>query len=155
MSLLRRAWPPAIFVFLALLALAGCGDAGTAAPPASPTTGGSGAAARPSPTTAGLAAAVPSPAPTPQPAAAAAPTIVDVTALDNIFEPPYLEVRAGTTVRWLNRGQDDHDVVADDGSFVSPVFKPGQTYEFTFTGAGTFPYLCDLHEGMTGTVVVR
>jgi plastocyanin len=83
-----------------------------------------------------------------------APGAVQIAALDNRFEPPHLEVRAGTLVRWQNQGTDDHDVVAEDLSFESPVLKPGETFERDFSAPGTFPYLCDLHEGMVGTVVV-
>ena len=64
-------------------------------------------------------------------------------------------VAAGGSVTWTNRDAEAHNVVASDGSFVSPLVDPGQTYTRTFPSAGSFPYLCSLHAGMAGTVTVR
>jgi plastocyanin len=80
---------------------------------------------------------------------------VQIAVRDNVFEPPFVEVRAGTLVRWHNQGRDDHDVVAEDSSFESPVLRPGEAYERVFDSPGSFPYLCDLHDNMTATIVVR
>jgi plastocyanin len=71
------------------------------------------------------------------------------------FQPPALEVRAGTTVRWVNGDPEDHDVIANDNSFEALPFGPGGTYEHVFAAAGTFPYFCDLHANMEGTITVR
>jgi hypothetical protein len=105
-------------------------------------------------------AATPVP-PTPQ--GEAPPTITPVPGLppaevvmrDNVFEPANVEVPAGTLVRWVNRGANDHDVIADDLSFESPVVRPNQTYEMVFGQPGTYSYVCDLHDGMTGTIVAQ
>ena len=80
---------------------------------------------------------------------------VRIIARDNRFDPEYVEVQSGTLVRWENRGANDHDVVADDLAFESPVFRPGQTYQYVFGQPGAFTYLCDLHEGMIGTITVQ
>jgi Copper binding proteins, plastocyanin/azurin family len=31
----------------------------------------------------------------------------------------------------------------------------GKTFQHTFTTAGTFPYFCQVHPGMAGTVIVK
>ncbi len=80
---------------------------------------------------------------------------VQVVARDDEFVPAYVEVLPGTLVRWVNRGVNDHDVVADDGSFESPVFRPGQLVEVVFGAPGSFAYVCTLHEDMIGVVEVR
>lgn len=36
----------------------------------------------------------------------------------------------------------------------SPVITPAGTFQHVFATAGTFPYHCTLHAGMTGTVIV-
>ena len=79
-----------------------------------------------------------------------------VSVVDNRFEPVTLEVPVGSTVRWTNNGREDHDVVASDlKAFESPLLKPGQTFEVTFSQAAQIPYVCTLHDGMTGMLTVR
>lgn len=41
------------------------------------------------------------------------------------------------------------------GFFHSGLLNRGQTFSMTFATAGTFPYLCVIHPGMTGQVVVE
>jgi plastocyanin len=73
---------------------------------------------------------------------------------DNVFVPQELVVPAGTMVTWVNAGADDHTIVAKDLSFDSGVVKPGQSWQRLFEFPGEYPYLCDLHEGMEGKIVV-
>ncbi len=77
-----------------------------------------------------------------------------VTILNTGFEPPSVNVTAGETVTWTNRGTANHQVVADDGSFTSPVLAPGQTYQHTFGTAGTFNYHDGLNAARKGSVIV-
>ncbi|MBI4340620.1 MAG: cytochrome P460 family protein [Chloroflexi bacterium] len=73
------------------------------------------------------------------------------------FQPGTRTVKVGTTVRWTDSIIDgiNHTATANDGTFNSGVLKPGQTFEFTFTAAGGFSYVCSLHpEQMRGTIVV-
>ena len=71
------------------------------------------------------------------------------------FDPPALEVAAGTTVTWTNQDPAPHTVTADDGSFASEILEPGMTFDFTFATAGTYAYSCQIHPSMEGTVAVR
>jgi plastocyanin len=61
----------------------------------------------------------------------------------------------GETVAWVNEDAPQHDVVANDGSFKSDLLDKGQTFTFTFTKAGTFPFYCSIHPQMKGTVTVQ
>ena len=87
---------------------------------------------------------------------------VDVVALDNTFRPERVEVVAGTTVRWENRGRNDHDVVPADDTVAWGVdasgFAAGDEYTRLFDTPGEYPYFCSIHgtkdAGMIGTVVV-
>lgn len=86
----------------------------------------------------------------------------DVTALDNSFDAQVVKVAPGTTVRWTNKGRQDHDVIpAEGGSWGAEVddFHPGDVYEHTFVEPGTYDYYCTIHgtsdRGMIGTVIVE
>ena len=77
-----------------------------------------------------------------------------VSAKNNFFDPQNINVSVGDTVEWTNRGTHTHTVTADDGSFDSGDLAPNQTFRQTFQTAGTVPYHCEIHSGMTGTVTV-
>jgi amicyanin len=76
--------------------------------------------------------------------------------IDNFsFGPAELTVRVGTTVKWTNRDDIPHTVVSTDKVFKSKVLDTDETFSFTFSEAGTFPYFCSIHPKMTGKVVVQ
>jgi plastocyanin len=91
---------------------------------------------------------------TARPSATAAVAIVEMG--DNFFDPAQLTVKVGTTVTWKVVGQSTHDLAARDGSFLDRTMTFGQTFSFTFTKAGRYPYVCMQHEGdgMVGEVTV-
>jgi plastocyanin len=75
------------------------------------------------------------------------------------FSPAQLTIKVGTTVVWTSEDNAPHTVTADDGSFDSGNLKKGDSFSFTFTKAGTFPYYCAYHGtagggGMAGTITV-
>ena len=81
--------------------------------------------------------------------------VVPVTIDNFVFEPERLTVKAGTTVTWVNRDDIPHTVVSTDKVFKSKVLDTSETFSFTFSAAGTFPYFCSLHPKMTGRVIVQ
>lgn len=88
-------------------------------------------------------------------AASPSPANADVK-IDNFsFGPDNLTVPAGTTVTWTNRDDIPHTVVSTDGVFRSKVRDTDETFSYTFSKPGTYPYFCTIHPKMTGTVVVR
>jgi plastocyanin len=73
---------------------------------------------------------------------------------DDYFEPTDAVVDPGTTLMWINRGQEQHTVTSDDGQFDSGVLEPGDTFLTTVEGSGTLTYHCTLHPEMTGSITV-
>lgn len=72
------------------------------------------------------------------------------------FNPPILTVDVGTTVMWTNKDGDLHDVYSDPpGIFGQQLPGSGGTASHTFNQAGTYNYVCTLHAGMSGTIVVK
>ncbi|MBI5667220.1 MAG: hypothetical protein HZC41_04360 [Chloroflexi bacterium] len=45
--------------------------------------------------------------------------------------------------------------VAAGESFSSGLFNPGQSFSLTFTEPGVYPYVCNIHPGMNGVIVVE
>ena len=63
-------------------------------------------------------------------------------------------VKAGTTVTFENDDDIPHLVVATDGSFRSKALDTGDSFAFTFTKSGDFPYFCGIHPQMQGKITV-
>lgn len=74
------------------------------------------------------------------------------------FIPKNLDVPEGAIVRWINGTNSEHNVVAKEGAFKSPMLtQKNAQYEFRFTRKGTYEYYCVPHRimGMKGMVVVK
>lgn len=85
----------------------------------------------------------------------AAGSSVKLTA-DNTFQSASVSVAAGDTVNFVWEG-GFHDVTFADGvGSGAPVGDVGTTYSRTFDTAGSFAYVCTIHQamGMVGTVTV-
>ena len=72
------------------------------------------------------------------------------------FLPQVISVVIGVnnTVTWINQDLIAHNIISNTGAFASEDLSSGQTYTFTFTQAGTYPYYCSYHP-MEGVVIVR
>ncbi|MHB1486331.1 MAG: cupredoxin domain-containing protein [Acidimicrobiales bacterium] len=70
------------------------------------------------------------------------------------FSPTPLTVQVGTTITVHNEDNTTHTVTATDGSFNTGNIAGGGTATFTVTRAGTFPYICNIHQFMHGTLTV-
>jgi plastocyanin len=79
--------------------------------------------------------------------------IVD-DAESNSYNPNPLEVEAGQTVTWVNDDSAIHTVTSTDGTFESDILQRGEIFNHTFDRQGEYPYYCDLHPNMVGTVSV-
>lgn len=71
------------------------------------------------------------------------------------FTPRTETLDFGTKVVWTNHDRTNHQIVADNGAFASPILRPGKTYTFTFGQSGTFRYHDALHPGLTGALTVK
>ncbi|MBI4141539.1 cupredoxin domain-containing protein [Candidatus Woesearchaeota archaeon] len=71
------------------------------------------------------------------------------------FVPNNINIKTGTTVTWRNEDPVPHNVISNDGTLQSPLLHQGDVWSFTFDKQGTYSYVCSLHSGMKGNVVVE
>jgi len=72
-----------------------------------------------------------------------------------MFIPARLTVHPGATVTVINRDQVAHTVTSSSGGFDTGDIQPGQSVTFTAPDrAGSFPYICSIHQYMSGTLTV-
>jgi len=84
----------------------------------------------------------------------------EVSVRDSSFSPGSLTIPVGTTVTWRHTGSMVHTVTSGtrgnpSGLFNSGDMNNGDTFQFTFSSTGTFPYYCTYHNGMNGTIIVQ
>ena|SRR5665647_997254 len=79
--------------------------------------------------------------------------IIDVTIKGFAFQPTTTTISIGDTIRWTNMDSVNHDIKGD--TFDSGMMSPNTTFEFTFTQAGTYNYICSIHPSMQGLIVVQ
>ncbi|HZR94357.1 MAG TPA: cupredoxin domain-containing protein [Gaiellaceae bacterium] len=87
------------------------------------------------------------------PAANAATATVQIRSTG--FSPGALTIDKGDRVTWRNVDKVDHQVVADDGAFASPILRPNQSWTSTLGTAGTFRYHDALRPKLTAKVTVK
>lgn len=83
---------------------------------------------------------------------------VTVSMEDNFFDASNITVEPGTTVTWVQNGNNPHTTTSYDGLWDSGMMAGGSgaTSSYTFNEPGTYEYYCIPHEsqGMVGTVTV-
>jgi plastocyanin len=136
------------WLVVALLALASCGgddDGDTTTPEnagatTAPAEGGTAAETEPS----GNA-----PAPSGEAVRAEKVEIVDFA-----YDPDPVTIQAGGKVTWINRDSAPHTATADDGSFDTRTLDQNKLKSASFKTPGQYPYFCEIHPTMRGTVDV-
>jgi plastocyanin len=145
----------------AVLALAGCGLESGAGP--SPTATGPGASVpgggtptvAPSASVAGsaIASVVPS-----GPTGPCSPTDqrggLVVTIREFFFNPATIRAAVGQVIRFTNQGSIDHTATLADGTCSTSVLGPDDVEGLVFSAAGTYPFRCDIHRSMLGTITI-
>jgi plastocyanin len=71
------------------------------------------------------------------------------------FDPATRTISTGDSIRWRNDDNVNHQVVADNGHFASPVLRPGQSYTRLFNTSGRYRYRDALEPAERGTIVVQ
>jgi plastocyanin len=70
------------------------------------------------------------------------------------FHPSPLRIDRGTKITFVNRDAAVHDATRR-GSFGTGRLRPGDAATVRFRQRGTFEYVCTIHSGMRGKIVVR
>jgi plastocyanin len=71
-----------------------------------------------------------------------------------VFEPATIQAKVGQEVTWTNHDPAPHTVTQESGGFDSGQLASGGKFAHTFHQPGEYHYLCALHPGMKGTVIV-
>jgi plastocyanin len=133
---MRIFWVALSLATVATLLVVACG--GTPTPPVQP---GSTSQSKPSPTSSLTPVAV-----------------VNVKIIEKdgkyAFEPATLRIKAGTQVIWTNRSDAIHTVTSDTLIFNTNNLATNQVFRVIFTRPGTYPYYCNIHTYMVGTIIV-
>jgi plastocyanin len=88
-------------------------------------------------------------------AAGARPAANTIVIKNFTFAPRTLTVAKGTSLTVRNTDGVTHTFTATDGSFDTGDIPSGTSKVVRLTTPGTFSYRCNIHQSMTGTVVVR
>ena len=89
------------------------------------------------------------------PAAPATTATVTVQIKRSSFVKSLTTIKTGDTVKWVNTDTQNHQVVSNNGSFVSPILGPSKSYSHRFNAAGTYRYHDGLNAAVRGTIKVN
>jgi plastocyanin len=83
--------------------------------------------------------------------------VVEVSIVKMQFEPQKITIKAGTTVKWINKEKrNNHSIFFEkEGLPESERLFQDDTWQRTFDKPGVYPYICGPHPHMTGEVVVE
>lgn len=81
---------------------------------------------------------------------------VNVSIIKMAFEPQHVQIKPGTTVKWVNNEKrTNHSVYFEkEGLAESDRLFPEESWQRTFDQPGLYPYRCGPHPEMTGVVEV-
>ncbi|HEX6227994.1 MAG TPA: cupredoxin family copper-binding protein [Solirubrobacterales bacterium] len=129
---------------VAILALAACGGDGDETTTPAESGGANATEAEPAPAQGGNA-----PAPSGEAVRSEKVEIVDFA-----YDPDPVTIQEGGKVTWINRDAEAHTATADDGSFDTGTLEEGKLKSESFKEPGEYPYFCEIHPQMRGTVEV-
>ncbi len=76
----------------------------------------------------------------------------------NFFAPDNIIIKRGDKVRWVNTDNIMHIFASMTfickGGIFSPNVEEGESWEYTFTEAGEYYYICFIHNSMIGKITV-
>ena len=88
-------------------------------------------------------------------AAPASSATVTVSIKRTGFTPKTVNINQDDAVTWTNNDTINHQIVANNGTYASPILGPGKSWTHAFHNGGTFRYHDSLHPSLTGSVVVK
>lgn len=71
------------------------------------------------------------------------------------FEPADLVVKRGSRIVWINEDLFPHTATATDETFDSGTIAASSSWSYVATQPGTHVYVCALHPGMKGRLLVQ
>jgi plastocyanin len=76
------------------------------------------------------------------------------------YQPGRLEIKAGTTVTWVNQDEIQHTVTlgtpeSRNAAISLPLPGQGATASFTFDHPGDYEYFCERHQSMLGQIHIQ
>ena len=93
------------------------------------------------------------------------------TPAEEWYSPTKITIKMDDTVTWYNDDREAHTVTSGmgsgrfgwmgddygtpDGLFDSERFMPNESWSYTFSETGSFPYFCKIHPWMEGIVIVE
>ncbi len=91
---------------------------------------------------------------------------VEIVVKQKAFTPQQIKIKAGDSVTWTNKDQEDHFLTSAGGLDIEVVpgtefllihklLHPDDSYKYTFTKPDTYHYFCAIHMQMWGTVAVE
>lgn len=87
--------------------------------------------------------------------AAQAAELVEVRIREYRFSPERVVVKAGTTVKWTNdEKRASHSILFPQEKIESARLMSGDSWQRRFDRPGVYPYACEPHPEMKGTVEV-
>lgn len=143
----RRLAVPTLALVLAMSA-ASCGSDTTTSGTGDPTTSSA------APTTVGTTKVTTAGTTPPGSALPEVPGQVDI--VDYELLPPTITIAAGESVTFVNHDDVDHYLVTEDETTVhTDPIPPGERSVGTIATPGTYAYYCEIHNAMTGTIIVE
>jgi plastocyanin len=80
---------------------------------------------------------------------------VNVVMQNNQFAPRAIKVKVGQKIHWVNNDSYPHNVTATKGEdFKSGDVNGGGTFDYTADKVGKVDYVCTIHSGQSGTILV-
>jgi plastocyanin len=74
-----------------------------------------------------------------------------------VFSPSKLTIKVGDTVKWIDKGTMVHnlDGVGSAAKIISRHAYNTKPYQVTFKKPGNYFYICQIHPGMVGDIIVK
>lgn len=85
------------------------------------------------------------------------PGTIHVVMKNIAYNPPVIRAKVGDTVTWTNRDDAPHNVTYAAGPRFnsSATFTQGVSWTLVLRKPGVIHYLCTIHPGMVGVIIVR